>query len=151
MRILFHLGRLSLPKPYIKTANVPLPDPIQLNSTSSEHVQNSTTGRKLANFSRVEFPLPERSFDPTQLNSTASWVELSWVASGSGDRALVTLTLSVAILDNVRTYLNASYRWASYRHAYDQFYSILDQLYATDRQQLAHKTLKDFFEGHALK
>ena len=31
------------------------------------------------------FPLP----DPTRLNSTASWVELSWVGSGSWDGALV--------------------------------------------------------------
>jgi len=31
-----------------------LPDATQLNSTSSEHVQNSATGKKLAIFSRVE-------------------------------------------------------------------------------------------------
>jgi len=75
-----------------------LPDATQLNSTSSEHVQNSATGKKLAIFSRVELSRVVRAFtlrravwtllrpDSTQLNCQLSWVELSRV--GQCERGL---------------------------------------------------------------
>ena len=61
----------------------------QLSRWNSENVQNYTTDKNWAIFRRFQFfqfyerserpTRSERTYDPTQLNSTASWVELSWV------------------------------------------------------------------------
>ena len=70
------------------------PDSTQLNSTSSENVQNFADWSKTARFSVFQLSWVELSrklirkritlrLNSTQLNSTASWVELSWVGSGA--------------------------------------------------------------------